>query len=359
MHLFLSARLCGSGMKTVIHVLNTGSFSGAENVVIQIIHEMSMRYKEKYRFIYVALNGDIEERLREEGLEYRLFDKISISNLYKIKKELKPDVVHAHDFTASILCGLVYDKNVISHLHNNPQWIKNWNLKTLAYSLALGKYKQILLVSKAIANEFVGKKLQAEKVQVIGNPVNTKVLQENRSAEKKEYDLIFLGRFEAQKNPLRFVEIMKQMANKGKCIKAVMVGCGSMQAEVQAKISEYGLSDNIDMPGFVNNPWYYLNRSKIMCITSKWEGFGLMAVEGLAAAIPVVSTSVGGLTSILGKDNPLLCETDCDFVNSISRLLDEVEFYNEMVEIGESMLKKIDNIESYCKKMNGLYQSFN
>ena len=59
----------GEKMKTIVHVLNTGSYSGAENVVIQIIKKMNEFYPNQYRMIYMARKGPIEERLKKENID--------------------------------------------------------------------------------------------------------------------------------------------------------------------------------------------------------------------------------------------------------------------------------------------------
>ena len=54
----------------ILHILNTGSFSGAENVVISIINEFQKRNIENIELIYVSLEGSIRERLEKEKIKY-------------------------------------------------------------------------------------------------------------------------------------------------------------------------------------------------------------------------------------------------------------------------------------------------
>ena len=63
-------------MKTVLHILNTGSYSGAENVAITIIRAMKS-LKSDYRLVYVSPDGPIRDRLKSEGVDvivYSLHD---------------------------------------------------------------------------------------------------------------------------------------------------------------------------------------------------------------------------------------------------------------------------------------------
>ena len=107
----------------VLHVLNTGSYSGAENVVITIIN--NLKSYENIQCTYLSLNGDIKERLEKENIDYYPVEKLSIKNLKKAIKILNPDIIHAHDYTATLISSLCFTKaKIIAHIHNNSPWIK-------------------------------------------------------------------------------------------------------------------------------------------------------------------------------------------------------------------------------------------
>ena len=80
-----------------------------------------------------------------------------------------------------------------------------------------------------------------------------------------------------------------------------MVGTGSLEKECQKLIEEYQLETNVQMVGFQKNPYVYMLQSKISIIPSKWEGFGLVALEAMAFGCPVVAANVGGLKEIVAE----------------------------------------------------------
>ena len=109
----------------ILHILNTGSFSGAENVVISIINEFQKRNIENIELIYVSLEGSIRKRLEKEKIKYEPIKKMSVGEIKRVIKKYNPDIIHAHDFTASIICAVSAKKiPVISHIHNNCPWLK-------------------------------------------------------------------------------------------------------------------------------------------------------------------------------------------------------------------------------------------
>jgi glycosyltransferase involved in cell wall biosynthesis len=72
--------------------------------------------------------------------------------------------------------------------------------------------------------------------------------------------------------------------------------------EVRGRISGLrGEGVKVEVTGFVENSRVssYLNRSRVVLVTSPSEGFGRMAAEALACEVPVVASRVGGLTEIV------------------------------------------------------------
>lgn len=343
--------------KIVLHILNTGTFSGAENVVISLIRAMKRYYPEKYRFIYVALRGSIEESLRREQIEFFLMDKISLQNLITVRRKYAPDVVHAHDFTTSIVAGCVFDKGVvISHLHNNPPWIKGINLKSILYMLFIARYKRILLVSSAMEKEYVFRSILQKKMMILQNVVDSDRLNEMSCGESKGYDVVFLGRLSEQKDPLLFIDIIYHLSQLKHDVRAAMIGDGELKDMCKERIKRYGLENNICMLGFLENPYPVLKGSKILCATSRWEGFGLMAVEAMALGVPVLATGAGALKNIVTPECGKLCRTAEEFAESACRLLDEEELWKKLSKGAVRRSAIYSDVASYCGKLDTIYQ---
>ncbi len=64
--------------------------------------------------------------------------------------------------------------------------------------------------------------------------------------------------------------------------------------ELQALISELGISEDVDMPGYTHNPYRYMARAALLVLSSIYEGFPSVVPEALACGCPVVSTCCPG-----------------------------------------------------------------
>ena len=86
----------------------------------------------------------------------------------------------------------------------------------------------------------------------------------------------------------------------------LMVGDGPDRARAEARCRELDLAQDVVFLGKVKNPIEPLLISDLLLLPSETESFGLVALEAMAAGVPVVSSNVGGLPEVNVQD-----ETGC------------------------------------------------
>ncbi len=347
--------------KTVLHILNTGSYSGAENVVITLINAIQEKNK-VYHFVYVSLYGPIKDILDSNGIEYEVISKLTISEIHRVVHLYHPDIIHAHDFTAGIICSASFVKvPIICHLHNNKPWIKRVNIFSVIFLLSCIRYNKIVMVSKAVNDEYIFRSIIKNKSIIIGNPINLTQIKEKALVEKTEnkdlkYNVVFIGRLSEAKNPLRFINIIEKLVNENPDLHVAMIGDGELKSLCIEVIKEKKLSNNIDMLGFLYNPYPILLNSKILCMTSLWEGFGLVAVEALALGVPVLATPVGGLTKILDQNCGFFYTNDNEACSEIVRLLTDTDYYMMKSKNATLRSKELYNLDMYIESIINIYE---
>ena len=342
--------------KKIMHMMSTDAFSGAENVVCQIINIFNNNIN--YDLEYCSVIKKNQEQLKLRNIPILKLDNFSIKSIRKAIKEYNPDIIHAHDPKATIAAILARPKcKIIAHIHSNHRYMRKINIKSVFFhSLIKNKVSSIIWVSESAKNEYVfankiPKRITSVTIQNIVDGDQLKVIAKT---DKKSYnfDIIFLGRLEDVKDPLRFVRLIKQI-KKFRDIKVAMVGDGTMRNEVEQEIHKYSLDKNIMMFGNQINPYKILLNSKLLLITSKYEGMPMNALEAIACNIPVVSTPVDGLLEII--DRKYLCTSDKDFVKVIIDLLGNQEKVNKYKEELKVINSTINNIENYKTNIEKLY----
>ncbi|MCQ9626466.1 glycosyltransferase [Cetobacterium somerae] len=342
-------------MKKILHLTMSGKYGGAETVIFTIINLLQNNYK----FYYLCPKGDIELKLASKKIEYYTFS--SQKELRKVIEYLNPDKIHAHDFKASVIAGL-YKKNetkIISHLHTDHVWAKKLSLKNLIYFLLSFRFSNIIFVSEKLYDNFKLKKIFINKAKILLNALDKKelYLKSNEKIIEKEYDIMFLGRLSAYKNPLKFIEIVKKTIDLKFDIKAIMIGDGEEKENCLSMIKEYSLEENIDFKGFKENPFPYLKKSKILIIPSLNEAYGLVALEANVLSKPVIASKVGGLIEVINTEGGILCEHTEEFIVEIVKMLDSNEYYLERVRRAKKNSNKFTKIDDFIKSINDLYKN--
>ena len=338
----------------VMHVLNTGGYSGAENVVITMINRM----KDTVDATYVSPEGVIRNILNENRINFVPVKKVTLFQLKKAIYEVHPDIIHAHDFTAGVMAAFTFTSiPIINHLHNNSLWIRRIGIKSMLYYICSIKFKKIMTVSESVMNEYIFGKYLKKKSVVVGNPIDKNRIEKlaNEVENNKYYDVVLLGRLTEAKNPFLFIEIVEKLVVKYPNLKCAMIGDGELRLDIKKRIEDKQLCFNIELLGFQSNPYAYLKHSKVVCMPSKWEGFGLAAVEALVLEKPVVAAPVGGLVNIVDNQCGKLCKSEEAYVEEIERLLTDSDYYSKKQKCAFEKAKQFEDLKTYMKRINDSY----
>lgn len=361
----------------VLHFLKSNIYSGAEHVVCMMIHHMPQE-DECY---YVSPNGPITQRLQEEHINHIVLDKMIPSKIRKLIREMQPDVVHAHDFTASVVVAYACKKvrltsgkhpKVISHLHCNPTWLQCKNVKTTLYRIASCWMDDILTVSDAIAEEYVFHEQIPCKITTMGNPFSIQeIIQsvdtKDMEAEKLRSDILYAGRLSQPKNPLGFLAIIAELRAQMDMTRmhVIMIGDGELKSQCETYIEKNHLREIVTMVEFQRNPYVYMSNTKVLIMPSEWEGFGLVALEAMTLGVPVVCSGVGGLKEIVNDSCGKIVdrviynsqeEQIIQYVDEIKQLLSDELYYQTKSDSAKQRAEAFDNVDRYMECLLSIYR---
>ena len=270
----------------ILHLLQSNRFSGAENVVCQIIEMMNDN--PNIEMIYCSRDGQIRDALLERDVQFVPIKDLTKSEVKRVIFEYKPDIIHAHDMRASFIASLASKKvPIVSHIHNNNFDSRGLSLKSIAYIYAGMKAKHIFWVSDSSYNGYYFHKLFKNKSEVLYNIISIDNLYSKMALDKKvyDYDIVYLGRLTAPKNPIRLMKIFKLLVNEMPDIKIAVIGTGELDDSIRKEAERLELTSNVMFLGFQSNPYKMLHDSKLMIMTSLWEGTPMCVLEAMSLVL--------------------------------------------------------------------------
>lgn len=340
----------------VLHLLASNRYSGAENVVCQIINMFAE--DAGIEMVYCSPDGQIKDALAEKGIPFLPLEKLSVSQVKKAIKVFKPDVIHAHDVRASMIAALSCGKTkLISHNHGNN--IDNGlSIKSILYAWSAKRADHVFWVSKAAYEGYAFREKLAHKCSVLQNVIDIAALKTKckEDANAYAYDIVYVGRLTTAKNPKRLMQICRLLADKMPDIKIAIAGTGEMETETKAEWNALKLQENVSFLGFVSNPYQLLASSKVMIMTSIFEGTPMVALEAMALGVPIVSTPVGGMCDLIEHGvNGYLCDDNATFAKLVTEICMDDTKHQQLSQNASKRAMEINDITQYRKQIKRAY----
>lgn len=328
----------------------------------------------KNYFEKIGIKVYIVDMQREISLKN---DFKAMCNIYSILKKINPDIVYTHSSKAGGL-GRIPAKIIGAiNIYNPHGWAFDMNLSNKKRALFkymekfLGYFTdQVIAISqyeKDIAIKY--NVLKEKKITVVENAIDLDNFNISYDSERIinelgwDKDSIIIGmiaRISEQKSPHTFVDIAIKLSQQYPKCRFLMVGDGDQREEIENKIRENNLEFKFHITGWIDNPYQYLSVFDIALLTSKWEGFGMVIPEYMAAGKPVIASNVGGIANIIEdkKNGYIIDNLDVEqFVRKIQCIIEDENLKRSLIQSGyETAVLKYDfrrNIKEHMIVFNG------
>jgi glycosyltransferase involved in cell wall biosynthesis len=186
--------------------------------------------------------------------------------------------------------------NVSSALEGKSR-VQKW-LRYIPIRLIYPMADEIVAVSHGVASDLARiTGLPLERFQVIANPVITPGLvtlaQEPLAhpwfANAEVPVVLGVGRLTRQKDFSTLIKAFARVRAERSC-RLVILGEGRDRNALEELAGSLALREDVDLPGFVDNPYAYMRRAALFVLSSAWEGSPNALTEALAIGVPVVAT---------------------------------------------------------------------
>lgn len=290
----------------VLHVLQRMEAGGTQTLLMNIYRKIN---KEKIQFDFLVEYPEKQfyddEILQMGGKIYytnvrETFDVLKFEHELKriLKEHPEYKLIHVHAYTIGYFCLKTAKKCGvpvrIAHSHNNEtvhdiKWIFKLGMQKLytlyatdlfACSEEAGKYLFKNKKFKILTNAIDSSKFIAN--MDIRNSVRRELLIEN------DFVVGHVGRFHSQKNHKFLIEVFKEIKERKRNAKLLLVGSGPLEEEIKKKIHEMSLNDSVVFLGNRKDMDRIYQAMDVFVFPSLFEGLGIVAIEAQAAGIPVV-----------------------------------------------------------------------
>lgn len=253
-------------------------------------------------------------------------------------------------------CQVVLNEGVLTSRYiqlNRGRWVWLWS------SLVKHFYRfadRIIVPSQAVKNDLIHNfQIPLQNIHVIPNWT---LFTYPKSPIPKIYDLVFIGRYEEEKNPLLFLEVIRSVVKAYPQVRACMVGSGKLEASILRYLKKHDLSSNVTLLSPKNNMQQVLPQCKILVVTSKNEGLPNVVLEAAALKIPSISTPFLGVEEvIINNKTGWILENAQEITTKVDFLLRHQSQIKEIGHNANRHIKKHFSVDNQTKFITTLLSS--
>lgn len=305
------------------------------NVEIHLIAPLGERFDD------TMLAGAIEQCASVHRLPLRralgLHDLRGLLALYRVLRQVRPDIVHSHSSKAGALARLcrgpwkqVYTPHAVYTLNPTLSPVKRAFYGGIERVFGNACSDAVIAVSRDEADHLNALGIAHRRIRIVENGVTPPQLLPCRTARAalglsdRAFVVGFVGRFDYQKGVDRLVRVARVLNTRfGHLVQIVAIGSGDFDRAAGDEARD--LPANLRVVGRVDEARRYFSAFDLLALPSRYEGFPYVCLEAIAARVPMVATRVSGATELIAEHHVGLSTPNSDdpvpFASMVGRLV--------------------------------------
>ncbi|KQC14459.1 MAG: hypothetical protein APR63_14250 [Desulfuromonas sp. SDB] len=312
-------------MIKICYIIPNLVYGGAERYIIEILKYFLLnKFPVELYLLIIKPNSEkdllqeIPRSIKIKTLNFKSFKFISslleINKAYKFVKSNNIDIIHSNlnlaDFISCLIKKRCPHLKLISTEHNTNQFrIKTYKSDIISRYKDLYRLKytdKVIAISKSVRNYLLDHtNYSPDKVDIIYHGVDIKKFNATKYkriilSDNNIINVALIGRMVEQKGHLFLLNILSKL-NKNIIEKYhfYFAGDGIFRSSIENKIRDYRLNNNITILGNINWIPRLIYNVDAVIMPSRWEGFGIVAIEAGACKKPVIASNIDGLREIV------------------------------------------------------------
>jgi len=355
----------------IIHLITTINRGGAENQLIQMLSEQCKNHK-NISIIYLKGDGYWKSWLQKNSIicfgpifpngNYLSF--MGLLRLFIILRRFKNYLIHMH-MPPSLFLGFIIrfftlrQSKFIYTSHNDEPIIPNVFLDKLFSRYLLNMPNNIIAISEAVKIFLIKKyNIKSKKITTINYGFDKSTYpymnKKNHFSELDYLDkkYIYIGtvaRLVEQKRIDLLIESFQYFKKEFNLkVKLVIIGSGHLSKSLKNYSLKKGIEDSIIWIDQTNYVLDHMRNWDLFCLTSEYEGFGLVLLEALSVGLPILAMKTSSIKEIIGPCGLVVdYGNTIEFAKAIKEILDKPKKFINKNYIKNFSLKK--NMISHFK----------
>lgn len=288
----------------------------------------------------------------------RLLSKFSCKKCYKkyIKNNGKPDIIHAHFYTAGY-CAYVLKKKF-----NQDYIITEHSSLFLTGKITAKEEKSAVKIYNdakkvfAVSNMLKGKIQQycQKEIEVFPNilPSYFKINEQNKS---EIFTFVSIGNLVKDKRIDLVIKAFNIFYKQNTNSKLIIFGDGVLKEELRKLIKDLNINNVVELRGRIPNNEIVeqYNKANVFVLPSAYETFGVVYMEAMACGLPVIATKCGGPEDFVNETNGILLPlniSEDDLAKAMIEMFNNYDKYNSK-DISKDTITKFGE-ESFVNRIS-------
>lgn len=297
------------------------------------------------------------------------FNTQVIERAVPLVREIQPDVVNTHDWLTFLAGRSVNRIFGVPHVLTMHDTMLGKNFGQLddpgKFAANIERYgckdaNLVICCSQFVRGELTSVYMApAEKIRIIPCAVNEKsfatssddfLLQSFRSvlAQPGEVLVTYVGRFDKEKGLDVLMNAIPDILKVRRDVKFVLAGKGEMDEHLRKWLQEVNLADRVMLPGYLSGSVlsHFYNVSDIHLVPSKYEPFGIVALESMVNGVPTIVANSGGLDEIVDHGSTGLKFTSgsaAELARAVLQLANDADLRARLGEAGRRKALEVYN----------------
>jgi glycosyltransferase involved in cell wall biosynthesis len=363
---------------TILQLISSEGYYGAESMLLALARTLPAlgcgSIVGAFRDARAG-HGELERRAARLGLQVETvpcagrWDRETVGHIRKLVEAHGVDVLHTHGYKADVYGYAAAWPNrvaLVATCHNWPSRLPSMRAYAAIDRLVLRHFDRVATASGAVAEILRRWKLPAHKLKTIPNGVDMEPLREPAQSLREEPGAISgerlvgcVGRLVPDKGGAVLLSAAQAVLALFPNAKFVFAGEGPARAEWEALAVRLGIASKVVFAGRREDMAALYASLDVVVLPSFQEAMPMCLLEALAAARPVVATTVGAVPKVIVPGvTGLLCEPgDANALSmAILRLLRDPELGRTLGNHGRAHVARNFAAEVVARSYIGLYQ---